>query len=110
MPSIGQNMLDLLQACLQFNPNRRITAAEALRHPHLSQFHNPDDEPTAAHVAALPLDDSVVQFTSDYRDQIYASVLQLPRAQQILRNGADYLDMLRREQREEAAEQELERL
>ena len=72
-------------------------------------FHNPDDEPVADHPAVLPLDDAVVHYTADYRDQIYASVIQLPRAQKMLKKGADYLDLLRREQ-EQSAARESERL
>lgn len=43
-PSASVEALDLLRLCLQFNPNKRITAKDALRHPYVVQFHNPDDE------------------------------------------------------------------
>jgi len=35
----------LLTKLLQINPSQRITAAEAIRHPYLSAFHEPNDEP-----------------------------------------------------------------
>jgi mitogen-activated protein kinase 1/3 len=37
-------MLDYL---LTFNPNRRVTVEEALKHPYLAQYYDPSDEPTA---------------------------------------------------------------
>ena len=30
---------------LTFNPNRRITVEEALSHPYLSEYYDPEDEP-----------------------------------------------------------------
>lgn len=39
--------LDLLEKLLAFNPAKRITVDEALQHPYLEPYHDPDDEPTA---------------------------------------------------------------
>lgn len=39
--------LDLLEKLLAFNPVKRITVEEALKHPYLEQYHDPEDEPTA---------------------------------------------------------------
>lgn len=41
--------LDLMFQCLQFNPDKRIRAPEALKHPYVAEFHNPDDEPDYPH-------------------------------------------------------------
>ena len=43
----------------QFNPAKRITAEEALRHPFVAQFHNPADEPACDHTITIPIDDNV---------------------------------------------------
>ena len=51
---------------MQFNPNRRISAVEALEHPFISQFHNPDDEPICDHIVALPLEDDINRVVSEY--------------------------------------------
>lgn len=44
-PEVNPLGLDLLQRMLVFNPNNRITAKEALEHPYLSTYHEPNDEP-----------------------------------------------------------------
>jgi serine/threonine protein kinase len=36
--------LDLLEKMLAFNPAKRITVEDALAHPYLAYFHDPDDE------------------------------------------------------------------
>ncbi|CAF4160814.1 unnamed protein product [Rotaria socialis] len=40
---------DLLDHLLTFNPNKRIDVSEALAHPYLKQYYDPNDEPTAIH-------------------------------------------------------------
>eukprot|EP00057_Strongylocentrotus_purpuratus_P001351 XP_001198372.3 PREDICTED: mitogen-activated protein kinase 3-like [Strongylocentrotus purpuratus] len=37
--------LDFLERMLSFNPDKRITVEEALAHPYLEQYYDPDDEP-----------------------------------------------------------------
>lgn len=46
-PKTNELALDLLEKLLAFNPVKRITVEEALRHPYLEPYHDPDDEPTA---------------------------------------------------------------
>lgn len=46
-PASSDLALDLLDRLLAFNPAKRITVEEALRHPYLEPYHDPDDEPTA---------------------------------------------------------------
>jgi len=43
---------------LQFNPDKRITAAQALQHPYVAQFHNADDEPVHGAAITIPIDDN----------------------------------------------------
>jgi len=37
--------IDLIEKMLVFDPKKRITATEALAHPYLAPYHDPDDEP-----------------------------------------------------------------
>eukprot|EP00479_Gromia_sphaerica_P013280 TRINITY_DN733_c0_g1_i4.p1 TRINITY_DN733_c0_g1~~TRINITY_DN733_c0_g1_i4.p1 ORF type:complete len:367 (+),score=83.84 TRINITY_DN733_c0_g1_i4:98-1198(+) len=45
-PKASPLSLDLLEKMLVFNPHKRISVDEALKHPYLKQLHNPRDEPT----------------------------------------------------------------
>lgn len=45
-PQAEASALDLLRDMLQFDPRERISVTEALEHPYLSKYHDPDDEPT----------------------------------------------------------------
>ncbi|XP_075034938.1 mitogen-activated protein kinase 7 isoform X2 [Mixophyes fleayi] len=44
-PQGDRKSLDLLSKMLRFDPRDRISVREALRHPFLSKYHDPDDEP-----------------------------------------------------------------
>ena len=46
-PKSNDLALDLLERLLAFNPAKRISVEDALRHPYLEPYHDPDDEPTA---------------------------------------------------------------
>ena len=46
-PKTSDLALDLLEKLLAFNPVKRITVEEALKHPYLEPYHDPEDEPTA---------------------------------------------------------------
>lgn len=44
--------LDLLKKLMVFDPAKRITVDEALKHPYLAALHFPEDEPIAENVPA----------------------------------------------------------
>lgn len=46
-PKCNDLALDLLERLLAFNPAKRISVDDALRHPYLEPYHDPEDEPTA---------------------------------------------------------------
>ncbi|KAK0877912.1 mitogen activated protein kinase [Friedmanniomyces endolithicus] len=46
-PKTSDMALDLLEKLLAFNPAKRIDVEEALKHPYLEPYHDPEDEPTA---------------------------------------------------------------
>ncbi|SCU86263.1 LANO_0C07316g1_1 [Lachancea nothofagi CBS 11611] len=45
--NVEPDAVDLLEKMLVFDPNKRITAADALTHPYLAPYHDPTDEPAA---------------------------------------------------------------
>ncbi|PAA69332.1 hypothetical protein BOX15_Mlig000451g2 [Macrostomum lignano] len=46
-PGASPTALDLLKRMLTLDPTKRVSAAEALEHPYLAAYHDPDDEPDA---------------------------------------------------------------
>jgi len=75
-PNASPEAEDLLIRLLQFNPSKRITAEEALRHPYVAQFHNPGDEPYCDHVITIPINDNTKYSISEYRDKLYAEIVK----------------------------------
>lgn len=45
--------VDLMEKLLRFNPNERLTAAEALHHPFVQPFHDPDLESMASGIVDM---------------------------------------------------------
>ncbi|KAJ1605095.1 SAP+PHD+MIZ domain-containing protein [Cryptosporidium canis] len=70
----NEQALDLLDKLLQFNPNKRISAKDALKHPFVSVFHNPDEEPDCDHIITIPVNDNVKQSIDDYRNLVYSEI------------------------------------
>ena len=79
VPGGSRDAQDLIHLCLQFSPDKRITAIEALEHPFVGHFHNPDAEPlhSSASMGGVRLDlcDDVQYPVSAYRDHVYAQIL-----------------------------------
>eukprot|EP01055_Gregarina_sp_Pseudo9_P005429 Gregarina_sp_Pseudo_9__5428@NODE_673_length_2390_cov_22_156529_g636_i0_p1_GENE_NODE_673_length_2390_cov_22_156529_g636_i0NODE_673_length_2390_cov_22_156529_g636_i0_p1_ORF_typecomplete_len497_score63_42Pkinase/PF00069_25/3_5e70Pkinase_Tyr/PF07714_17/2_2e39Kinaselike/PF14531_6/1_2e14Kdo/PF06293_14/7_1e09Pkinase_fungal/PF17667_1/1_2e07WaaY/PF06176_11/8_8e06RIO1/PF01163_22/0_00036FTA2/PF13095_6/0_069EFGbinding_N/PF07299_11/50EFGbinding_N/PF07299_11/2_1APH/PF01636_23/0_041APH/PF01636_23/4e03Seadorna_ len=80
-PQATPEASDLLRQLLQFNPTKRISADDALKHPYVAQFHNPDDEPSCNRVIKIPIDDNVKYDIDEYRDKVYSEVIRKKRDQ-----------------------------
>ena len=68
--------IDLLLKLLQFNPKKRLTAIEALEHPYVADFHNPEEELLCDHKIDVPLDDDNKFSKEEYRQKLYDIVLK----------------------------------
>ncbi|NWV81976.1 MK15 kinase, partial [Dasyornis broadbenti] len=68
--------LDLLKKLLVFNPDKRLTAEEALQHPYVSRFHCPAKEPSLDFDVILPLGDNVQLSVAEYRNKLYEMILK----------------------------------
>ncbi|NXR03419.1 MK15 kinase, partial [Sagittarius serpentarius] len=68
--------LDLLKKLLVFNPDKRLTAEEALQHPYVKRFHCPDREPCLDYDVILPLDDDIQLSVAEYRNKLYEMILE----------------------------------
>lgn len=42
----SRTAIDLVEKLLQLDPEQRLTCEQALEHPYLEKFHDPDDEPS----------------------------------------------------------------
>ena len=68
--------IDLLLKCLEFNPRKRLTAEEALEHPYVADFHNPEEEILCDHKINVPLDDDNKFSKEEYRHKLYEIVMK----------------------------------
>jgi len=75
-PTASAEALDLMRLCLQFNPDKRLTADDALRHPYVAQFHNVDEEPIASRPVQIAIDDNTKYTADDYRQRLYTEIQQ----------------------------------
>ena len=73
-PTASDDALDLLRSLLQFNPGRRLTAEQALRHPYVAQFHNAEDEPVCTRRINIPIDDNQKFSIREYRNKLYSDI------------------------------------
>ncbi|XP_027713428.1 mitogen-activated protein kinase 15 isoform X2 [Vombatus ursinus] len=75
-PTTPPEALDLLQRLLVFDPEKRLTADEALRHPYVRRFHCPAKEPALEYEVILPIDDGVQLSVLEYRNRLYKMILE----------------------------------
>lgn len=68
-PSASDEALDLIRRTLQFNPDKRPTAYELLRHPYVASFHNEADEPPCPYVLKIQVDDNTKYVTAPLRQR-----------------------------------------
>ncbi|CAM9654673.1 unnamed protein product [Lampetra planeri] len=76
LPNAPPNALDLLKRLLVFNPEKRLTAEEALGHPYVAQFHNPQTELAVDYDVVPPVDDDTRLSVAEYRNKLYELILE----------------------------------
>ena len=61
---------------LTYDPDERITVADALGHPYLKQLHFPDDEPTTDMVSPFDFDFEKYSLSKeDFKDLMYEEIM-----------------------------------
>jgi mitogen-activated protein kinase 15 len=66
--------LDLLAKMLHFNPVKRMSIDDALEHPYVAEFHEPEREITCERKIVIAVDDNVKYTVKDYRQKIYDDI------------------------------------
>ncbi|KAK6324094.1 hypothetical protein J4Q44_G00064330 [Coregonus suidteri] len=85
-PSVPPDALDLVCRLLVFNPDKRLTAEQALQHLYVSRFHNPAKEPGLDYAVILPVDDDVQLSVVQYRNKLYKMILEKRTTRRTLRH------------------------
>mmetsp|Transcript_23828 Transcript_23828/g.18187 ORF Transcript_23828/g.18187 Transcript_23828/m.18187 type:complete len:93 (-) Transcript_23828:2-280(-) len=62
---------------LVFDPSKRITIEEALKHPYLASLHQPEDEPTTDEVSGFDFDFEIYQLDNEHFRRLIYDEIQL---------------------------------
>jgi mitogen-activated protein kinase 15 len=73
--------ISFLKKCLEFNPNKRMSVEEALKHPFVAQFRDPEREYRATAPIIMPISDQKKLSVREYREAIYADIIKKKREQ-----------------------------
>jgi len=76
-PNADSDSIDMLQKLLMFNPDKRMTAEEALEHPYVAQFHAPEEEINCEKIITIRIDDDKKLTVAAYRDELYTSIIKV---------------------------------
>lgn len=60
----------MIEKMLQLDPDHRITAEEALAHPYMENFHEPEDEPVAEQKIDMSFDDAELS-AEEWKKKMY---------------------------------------
>ncbi|XP_012578327.1 PREDICTED: mitogen-activated protein kinase 15, partial [Condylura cristata] len=74
-PDTPPEALDLLQRLLVFAPGKRLSAAQALRHPYVRRFHCPAREWSLQAPVQLPVHEAARLPAAEYRHRLHQMVL-----------------------------------
>ena len=85
--------ISLLKQCLEFNPNKRITVEEALKHPFFAQFRDPETEYRAATPVQILIRDQNKTKIKAFHEAMYTNFIEKRRAKRRLEQ-VTYLQQL----------------
>ena len=71
MRNASEDAIDLLIHLLHFDPEKRMTANEALAHSYIAQFHDPSVERTSTVKVQPQIPDDEKKSTNHYREALY---------------------------------------
>lgn len=75
MPDASSEALDFVAICATFSPSKRADVDNALRHPFVAEFHDPEDEPVYGKGSIrLGADDNTQLSSREYRQKLYEEI------------------------------------
>lgn len=72
--SASDDCQDLIRKLLEFNPRKRLTVEEALKHPYVSDFHNEEEETVCEGVIKIGMNDNTKFSIKEYREALYNDI------------------------------------
>eukprot|EP01062_Namystynia_karyoxenos_P000972 TRINITY_DN10349_c0_g1_i1.p1 TRINITY_DN10349_c0_g1~~TRINITY_DN10349_c0_g1_i1.p1 ORF type:complete len:395 (+),score=130.24 TRINITY_DN10349_c0_g1_i1:113-1297(+) len=78
-PKASADAIDMMRKLLYFNPERRLTAEQGLKHPFVNMFHDPHQEPPCPAPVTIPFDDDTKYSVGEYREKLYTEISQRKR-------------------------------
>ena len=64
----------MIRSCLQFNPGKRPTIEQLLKHPYVAQFSSPEEEIRCNRVIQISIDDNQKFGIKKYREALYQDI------------------------------------
>lgn len=77
----SKSAIDFLKKTLEFNPKKRISIEEALKHPFVEQFHNPEEEICCDRVIKIPISDHKKLSIKEYQHALYSDIIKKKKEQ-----------------------------
>jgi len=75
-PKASPEALDFLAKTLTFDPKKRMTVGQALEHPYLAAYHDPEDEPTVPSLDPEYFEFDYMDLSKDQlKDLLYEEVI-----------------------------------
>merc|ERR1719253_710761 len=96
-PAASSEARDMMLRCMFFNPGKRASCQQLLKHQYVLEFHKPEEELSCPRVIRIALDDDKKLTVQDYRERLY---------HEVVRRRKDQREERRQERRDERQERD----
>ena len=90
VPQATELCLDLISKMLEFNPDKRPSIQEIMKHPYLKEFYRKEDMLVAEKQVRVPIDDNQRLSLKEYRNLIYEELRRKSRSVNDVHNSTLY--------------------
>ncbi|KAL0224642.1 hypothetical protein RCL1_002554 [Eukaryota sp. TZLM3-RCL] len=74
-PNAPADAIDLLKKLLVFNPSKRLSAADALKHPFIRIFEHTGEDINCDRPIKISIDDNIRYSVEEYRNRLYQEII-----------------------------------